>query len=283
MTNPTAQTTDGRYVRANGIDIHYVEAGAGEPLVLIHGGIVSTNPIWAGVPFAYVHHMDALAERFRVIAPDTRGSGRTINPGGPVSYDELAADAVALMEALELDRPMICGFSDGGMIASVVSIRSPDAVRAVVNHAGYDLLNPHAPTHAMMRMTLGGSPDAAQADPVAAERFFAQSPQMQAVHGLMKADHDGAPGPGDWTTHIAGVFDRLTRPAGHTFDDLGAVQAPTLVLTGDRDDFCTVEEGVTAYRALPAGELAILANHGHLVTPAAIGVTIEFLGRHAAL
>ena len=36
-----------KYVRANGIDIHYVEAGAGEPLLLLHGGVVSTNPIWS--------------------------------------------------------------------------------------------------------------------------------------------------------------------------------------------------------------------------------------------
>ena len=63
----------GQCVHANGIDIHYLDQGEGEPLVLLHGGVVSTNPIWTGVPVAYAGHMDTLAERFRVIAPDTRG------------------------------------------------------------------------------------------------------------------------------------------------------------------------------------------------------------------
>src|SRR5438270_12618816 len=103
--------SDGRVVRANGIDINYVEAGEGEPLVLLHGGLVSTNPIWTGVPVAYAGYMDTLAEHFRVIGPDTRGCGRTVHPGGPVSFDLLADDIAALIAALGLQRPLIAGFS----------------------------------------------------------------------------------------------------------------------------------------------------------------------------
>lgn len=79
-------------VRANGIDIHYAEAGTGRPLVLLHGGVVSTNPIWTGSPFAYVSHVTALAEHFHVIAPDTRGGGRTVHSGGTITFDQLADD-----------------------------------------------------------------------------------------------------------------------------------------------------------------------------------------------
>ena len=73
---------EGRYVLANATDVYYVEVGQGEPLLLLHGGAVSTSQLWAGTPFAYVSHMDTFAEHFRVIVPDTRGSGRTVNPGG---------------------------------------------------------------------------------------------------------------------------------------------------------------------------------------------------------
>ena len=62
----------GQYVHANGIDIHYVEIGRGQPLVLLHGGLVSTNPIWGDVPVSYNSQMGVLAEHFRIIAPDTR-------------------------------------------------------------------------------------------------------------------------------------------------------------------------------------------------------------------
>ena len=67
-------------MHANGIDIHYVEAGQGEPLLLLDNAMVSTNPIWASVPFAYASFMATLAEHFRVIAPDTRGRGRASTP-----------------------------------------------------------------------------------------------------------------------------------------------------------------------------------------------------------
>jgi pimeloyl-ACP methyl ester carboxylesterase len=60
---------------------------------------------------------------------------------------------------------------------------------------------------------------------------------------------------------------------------LRTITAPTLILVGDRDPFCTVEEGVTAYRALQDGELAVLPNTGHLITPGAVQATIDFFER----
>ena len=67
---------------------------------------------------------------------------------------------------------------------------------------------------------------------------------------------------------------------GYTFDDYRAITAPTLILTGDRDHFCSVEEAVVAYRNLPAGELAVLPHTDHVITPAIVDTTIEFLLRH---
>lgn len=146
-------------VHANGTDIYYVEAGEGEPLLLLDNAMVSTNPAWAAIPFAYASFLGTLAERFRVIAPDTRGSGKSVHPGGPITAALLADDVAALIQALNLDRPLICGFSDGGETATLVGIRHPGSVRAIVNHGGYDLFNPdpHAPAIAMTRQMLGGS------------------------------------------------------------------------------------------------------------------------------
>lgn len=138
---------EGQYVRANGIDVHYVDVGDGEPLLLLNNGMVSTNPVWARHPFVYGSHVDTLAEHFRVIAPDTRGSGKTVHSGGPIPYTLLADDVVALIDALDLDQPLICGFSDGGQTATIVGVRSPGSVRAIVNHAGYDLFNPAGAQH----------------------------------------------------------------------------------------------------------------------------------------
>ena len=227
--------------------------------------------------------MGALANHFHVIAPDTRGGGRTAHSGSEeVSFDLLADDVVALIDALGLERPLITGFSEGAITATVVAIRNPEAIRAVVNNAGHDAFNPNAPSMAMCRMMLGGSPDATEADPDAAAGFFEQSDEMRAVFELMKADQDSGQGPGQWKTYLDLAFPRISKSPGYTFEDLRKISSPTLILTGDRDNFCSVEEGVTAYRMLQDGELAILPNTGHLITPAAIETTIEFFERQLA-
>ena len=278
----SAVQAEGSQVHANGIDIHYLDQGEGEPLVLLHGGVVSTNPIWTGVPVAYASHMDTLADHFRVIAPDTRGCGKTVHTGGPISFDLLADDVAALIDALGLEQPLIAGFSEGAITATVLGIRHPGTVRAIVNDAGFDAFDPEAPTIAMMRQILGGSPDATEPDPDAAARGFEASEQMRPMFELMKRDQDSGQGEGHWRTYLRLSWDRCTQPPGYTYADLAKITAPTLILVGDRDDFCTAEQAVTAYRQLPDGELAILPNTGHLITTAAIETTIEFFERQLA-
>ena len=89
--------------------------------------------------------MAALAKHFRVIAPDTRGSGATVHGGGGASFSVLADDVLALIDALGLDRPLLAGFSEGAATATIVAIRQPDAIRALAAHAGYDIFNPGRP------------------------------------------------------------------------------------------------------------------------------------------
>ena len=133
-----------------------------------------------------------------------------------------------------------------------------------------------------MRQLFGGSTDATRTDPAAFERFFSQSERMRGMFELMKQDQDEARGAGYWRTYVELAFDRTTRWPGYAFDDLARIEAPTLILCGDRDEFCSVEEAATAYRMLEAGELAILPNTGHLITEAGVAAMVEFLERHSA-
>lgn len=269
-------------VRANGIDIAYTEAGDGPPLVLLHGAFVSTGPVWVDSPVAYVPHLASLAKHFRVIAPDTRGSGATVHLGGTVSYSLLADDVLALIAALGLDRPLLAGFSDGAAIATVVAIRESEAISALAAHAGYDVFVPDAPIFEMGRILFGGGPEATEGDPDAAERSLGSMPPMAAMLELMKADYDAAQGEGHWRDYIRIFFDRATRSPGYTLDDYRTITAPTLILTGDRDHFCSVEEGAIAYRNLRAGELAVLPGADHTITASVIDTTTDFLLRHVA-
>lgn len=275
-----------KLVRANGIDIAFTEVGDGPPLVLLHGGLVSTGPAWAGAPPAHVDHLATLGKHFRVIAPDTRGSGATVHPGGPATFDVLADDVAGLIEALELNLPLIAGFSEGGATATTVALRNPGVVRAVVNYAGFDYFDPEHMAQLIagnFRPLFGGRPDATTADPDAAERAARSIPPLAATFATMQADYDDAQSEGHWRTYLGQFFDRTTTPLDYTTKDLAALAVPTLILAGDRDMFCPVEVACAAYRALPEGELGIVPNTEHEITPAIIDAIIDFLLRHAAI
>jgi pimeloyl-ACP methyl ester carboxylesterase len=283
MTTTITTTTDrtSGTVHANGIDIYYVETGSPDlpDLVLLHGGMVSTSPVWDVTPFSYGTHLDRLAGRFHVIAPDQRASGRTGHSGGQLSLSLLADDVAALIEALGLERPVVAGFSMGGMIATVLAIRHPGTIRALVNDAGCDVFDPDSPSFPSMRQVFGGSDEATEADPDAVEAFFGQNPAMAEFLELMKADQDAGGGPGHWRTYLAHFFEVGRRWPGYAFADFAAIDVPALVVGGDRDDLCPVEDCVRAYRHLPRAELAIMPGTGHEITAAKIATALEFLSR----
>ena len=275
MSNPITR----KQAHVAGTDIHYVETGDGQPLLLLHAGFLSTDDIWEGHPAGYVSHLGSLASRFRVIAPDARGHGRTLHPpGDSISYEQLADDVAALSTVLGLQRPMVCGFSDGATIATVAAIRHPDAFRAVVNHAGFDVLHPGSRVFAMSRQIFGGSPDATKPVPAAFAGFAAaQGGPMADFMRRTQLDHRAQ---GGWERTLAMAFDRLTTPA-LDLESLRKITAPTLILGGDRDMFCPAEEAASAYRMLSTGELGIVPGTGHEVSRIAIELTTGFLQRHA--
>lgn len=161
----SASTAPGAFVAANGIETHYWEAGSGPALILLHGGSASNDPVWEPFGWGWSAYAEQLASDFRVLAPDLRGHGWTHNPSGPVSYDLLAEDLAAFITALGLERPAVIGFSDGGVLAGVLTIREPDMLSAHVNIAGYDLFDPAAPSMENLRRTLSANdPDARRPD-----------------------------------------------------------------------------------------------------------------------
>lgn len=265
-----------RAIEANGLRIHYLEAGAGEPLLLLHGGMASTSAVWAGHAWGWIDHLPALARHFRVIAPHTRAHGGTHNNGTPMSYPLLADDWAALIAALGLEKPLILGFSDGAISGTLLAICHPGVARALVNIAGYDVFNPDAHGYTRLRQRMGGSPDATEANP----DYFASKSGDQEWFQRMVRDVDEAQGEGAWRSLLRDIFPMWTLPMSYTISDWATIDIPALVLVGDRDYFCTPEEGVAAYRALPHGELCILPHHDHAITPLVRDVALDFLLRH---
>lgn len=122
LINASATTMDkDKFVEANGIKIHYVEEGEGPPLLLIHGGGLTAKS-WQGLA-------KEASRYFRVIMPDSRGHGLTNNPQGTFSYDLMTEDMAAFVKALKLEKPLVVGYSDGGMVVLKLTSRYPDLAR----------------------------------------------------------------------------------------------------------------------------------------------------------
>lgn len=262
-------------VRANGVDFWYVEAGAGTPLLLLHGGTVSNGPAWSGHKYGWGAHLVEFARHFRVIALDTRGHGRTRNPSGVLSYPVYAADVLAVIEALGLDRPLVAGFSDGGTTATILGMIAPEVPRALVDYAGYQTFDPDpdAPNYRRLREWFGGSPDATKLD---YHHFSSGLPDLQDHID----DYEPTQGAGYFRTYAEQIFEFWTRPMEYTFADYPRIAAPMMILVGDRDRSCSLEIGVDLYQKLPHGEFGIVPGACHEVTSLGCEMMVNYLLRH---
>jgi 3-oxoadipate enol-lactonase len=235
-----------------GIELSYEEHGSGPPLLLI-----------AGIP-AVASDWRPVAERMagngrRAIAYDNRGSGASTVTPGPYSTRGLAADAVALLDHLAIDRADVFGMSLGGMIAQELAIGWPERVGRLVlgcTHAGirHAAPQPRETARAFAMQTddwsermaaLAPFAFASDVDPGLLERFIAKkSADVQ--------DDEGYRG------QIAAV---LTHDS---CDRLDRIAAPTLVVTGDDDRVIPAPSSDVLAERIPDARLAVIRGAGHL-------------------
>jgi 2-hydroxymuconate-semialdehyde hydrolase len=129
----TTDIAQGRRVAVSGltaepIDTFYLEAGSGDPVVLLHG----SGPGVSGLA-NWQHTIPGLAEHFRIIAPDIVGYGETSRPDDVVySLSTWSDHVLGLLDALELDRVSLVGNSLGGRISLDIADRHPDRVSRMV-------------------------------------------------------------------------------------------------------------------------------------------------------
>ncbi len=113
---------DGSFTASDGVKIHYLEAGKGTPVVLIHGYTGSARGNWFANGVA-----DALAKNHRVVAIDCRGHGESDKPHDPAKYGpHMAEDVVELMDHLHIDKAHVHGYSMGGFIVSQLLATHPE-------------------------------------------------------------------------------------------------------------------------------------------------------------
>ncbi|MCT4357856.1 alpha/beta hydrolase [Streptomyces sp. Je 1-79] len=226
----------GDYADLPGVRTWYETEGAGDPLVLLHGGFC-TNETWGA-------QRGDLAARYRVFLPERRAHGHTPDVEGPLSYRDMADDTVAFLEKVVGSPAHLVGWSDGGIVALLVALERPDLVRKVVAIGTNFRPSPECFVEpAMLDAMTPGSPDL---------EFFREMYEPVTPDGV---DH--------WPVVAAKVIDMWRTQPALTPQDLGRIAAPTLVMVGD-DDMMTLEHTAALYGAIPGSQLAVVPGASHL-------------------
>ncbi len=212
MTTPSHAAHTGHYAQVNGLQLYYEThnpGGAGQPLVLLHGGVGAIEMFGPVLP--------ALAQGRPVIAVDLQAHGRTADIDRPLRFESMADDIAALIEQLGHAHADVMGYSLGGGVALQTAIRHPGRVRKLV------LVSTPFQRGGWHPENLAGM---AQMGPAAAEPMK-QTPMYQLYAAI-------APRPDDWPVLLTKLGDLLRQD----YDWSAAVAAlttPTLIVAGDAD------------------------------------------------
>lgn len=245
MPKPDAE--DG--VEVKGARIYYSVYGEGDPVVLLHGGL--------GNSMHFAFQLPALTDRFQVITIDSRGQGRSSRGTGPITYDQMAADVIAVLDKLAIRRASIVGWSDGGEIALKLAIAFPDRVdRLFVFAANYNL-NGSKPRNA-------------------------PSPTFAAYTARCRSDHARLSRSGlSYTALVEALLPLWRNPTGITREQLQAIRAPVMMADGDHDEIILLSQIQEMAALIPNGQLTVFEDTSHFALwqdPATFNrVMIDFL------
>jgi 3-oxoadipate enol-lactonase len=263
------------YARASdGIRLHYEVIGrSGAPAVLLIQGLGADKHGWD------MQRM-ALALRYRVIALDNRGAGRSDKPFGVYTLEQMADDAIAVLDAVGVERAHVVGASMGGAITQIVVLKHPHRVNSITlactacrNHPWRrELLNSWATTAGERGM---GAMTSEAARWVIGPRSFRR---LMPAFGWLGPLAMGRP------AHAFVAQVRAILATDETMAEaLGAVGVPALVIVGNQDILTPRGDSEELAERIPGAELVVIsgAAHGLMVEHATTfnRVLLEFLGR----
>lgn len=110
-------------VKVNNINLYYEEYGSGQPIILLHGN-QETHEIFDKL-------INKLKDNYKVYAIDSRCHGKSENPK-EISYNLMCDDVIQIIKALNIEKPILYGFSDGGIIGILVAIKEPNLLSKLI-------------------------------------------------------------------------------------------------------------------------------------------------------
>jgi pimeloyl-ACP methyl ester carboxylesterase len=224
------------YAPVNGLKMYYeIHGTGGAPLVLLHGGGSTIDTTFGKI-------LPILSKSRQVVAFEQQGHGRTADiPDRPFTFEQSAADTVALLKQLKIERADIFGFSNGGHIALTVAIRQPKVVRKlVVASAGFKR----------------------DGHDSAFWEFMKEAKLETMPKELRDTYVELSPHPENLPSFFDKSAKRMREFKDFRTEDIQSIKAPTLVMIGDADNV-RPEHAVEMFRLLPHAQLAVLpGGHG---------------------
>jgi 2-hydroxymuconate-semialdehyde hydrolase len=245
-----------RTIDAGGVQTSYLEAGAGEPVVMLHGSGpgVSAMANWQ-------NNIGTLSQRFRVLAPDIVGFGATQRPDDVTYSLRTWTDQIwAFLDAHGIEKTAIVGNSLGGRIALQMATDCPDRITKMVLMGapgvgmtltdGLAALRAYEPSHDAMRDLL--------------RNYFAVDPTM-ITDELVAIRYEASIADGAYEAYRAMFFDprHAGSELGITEDEVRAIATPTLLVHGREDKVVPVQVSVTMLGLLPNADLHVFSSCGH--------------------
>ena len=228
---PLPVTDDTGSIENDGARIWYSTYGVGAPVVLLHGGLGHSGNWGYQVP--------ALIENgYRAVVIDSRGHGRSTRDEQPYSYDLMASDVLAVMNALHLDRVVLVGWSDGACTALVLAAQNHSRVAGVfffacnMDPAG---VKPFEPTPVMNRCFA---------------RHTADYKQLSAT-------------PDQFMQFVEDVSLMQRTQPNYSTQDLAKINVPVRIVQSERDEFIRREHAEYLARTIPGASFHLLDGVSH--------------------
>jgi pimeloyl-ACP methyl ester carboxylesterase len=227
------------YASINGLQLYYEihgqPGGDRVPLLLLHGG-------GSTIETSFAKLLPLLSKDRPVIAFEQQGHGRTADVDRPFSFEQSAADAVALLRFLKVPKADLFGYSNGGHIALQIALDHPEVVRKLI-------------LESMMYSRDGAAPGFWQG--------FDHAKLQDMPQELQEAYLKTAPHPGNLVAFFDKSVQRMKGFRGWTEAQIRSVKAPTLLVLGDRD-VVTVAHAAQMRNLLPDARLAVLPGADHM-------------------
>ena len=219
----------GKFVTINGAKIYYEEYGAGEPLLVIHGCGADIKSM--------EYQIDYFKDKYRVIAADNRGQGKSELKTDSLTYTQITKDWEGLVNYLKLDSINILGWSDGGIVGLKMGINNNTKIKKII--------------------TMGANlrPDTTAVNSWAPNQV--KKDQIEALEMIEKGDTSR-----DWQMELQ-LDGLLLNQPNISHSDLQKINAAVLIMVGDRD-IIKNDHAVEIFDNLPKGQLCIMPgiNHG---------------------